>query len=206
MAGMDAWKARWKGRVPGLSGCRHRYAVLCPLAEIDGEPHFLFEVRAASLNRQPGEVCFPGGEAGPGEEAAACALRETWEELHIAPEHVAVLGLSDFLCFPSKFLLQPVVGILAPEGLRELAPSPDEVAGTFTAPVSFFASTPPDVPAYSLEPRLPEDFPYETAGISRTYRWGRGSVDVPIWRYREHVIWGMTARIIRDLLAEMQNS
>ena len=27
----------------------------------------------------------------------------------------------------------------------------------------------------------------------------RGKVDVPVWYWQGHVIWGMTARIVRDL-------
>ena len=46
-------------------------------------PHLLFEVRADTLDRQPGEVCFPGGHMESGETPAACALRETEEELSI---------------------------------------------------------------------------------------------------------------------------
>ena len=53
----------------------------------------LFEVRSATLRRQPGEVCFPGAAISRGEEPTACALRETWEgALGIPPEGVEVLA------------------------------------------------------------------------------------------------------------------
>lgn len=201
----ENWKARWGHHIPHLSGGRSCYAVLCPIAEVDGALHFLFEVRAASLKRQPGEVCFPGGQAAAGESAAVCALRETQEELRIPPEHITLLGQSDFLCSQSGFLLQPVLGLIQPEGLRNLDPSPDEVGDVFTAPVSFFLDTVPEIWSYTLEPQIPSDFPYSAVGIDRDYRWDRGKVDIPIWHYQGHTVWGMTARIIRDVLSHMKN-
>ncbi|MFP3361046.1 coenzyme A pyrophosphatase, partial [Planococcus sp. SIMBA_143] len=39
----------------------YKYAILLPLMEKEDGIHLLFEVRAASLRRQPGEICFPGG-------------------------------------------------------------------------------------------------------------------------------------------------
>ena len=35
-------------------------AVLVPLVYQENKLHVLFEVRSATLNRQPGEICFPG--------------------------------------------------------------------------------------------------------------------------------------------------
>jgi peroxisomal coenzyme A diphosphatase NUDT7 len=34
----------------------HKYAILVPLIEQNGETHVLFEVRAYHLRRQPGEI------------------------------------------------------------------------------------------------------------------------------------------------------
>ena len=64
-------------RETGLMDATGRYAVLVPLVEHDGELSVLYEVRAATLRRQPGEVCFPGGRMEPGETPEVSALRET---------------------------------------------------------------------------------------------------------------------------------
>lgn len=196
------FRRRWSGHTPGLLGARQRYAVLCPLLERPDGLHFLFEVRSAAL-KQAGEVCFPGGRAEPGEALLDCALRETFEELAIPPERVEILGQSDFLCQPGKFLLQPVIGLVDRAGFSAMRPSSDEVAEVFTVPVSFFADTPPQSWTYALEPQVPSDFPYEAVGIPADYRWGRGRVEVPVWTYDGHVIWGMTARILKNIMGAM---
>ena len=190
---------RFRGHEPGLMGARHRYAVLCPLVEKPDGAHLLFEVRAAGL-RQGGEVCFPGGRAEPGENPVDCALRETVEELAIPASSVTVLGTPDFICSQRGFLLYPVLGLVSQEGLEAMRPSPAEVAEVFTVPFAFFQTTEPEVYTYDLIPQSPEGFPYEELGIARDYPWSRGRVEVPVWRYEGHVIWGMTARIVRELI------
>lgn len=193
---------RWGGHVPGPMGVRRRFAVLLPLLEEPDGLRLLFEVRAAGVH-QGGEVCFPGGRAEDGENAEDCALRECWEELAIPPEEIRILGKTDYLLHQRGFLVQPVAGLVSSAGLAGLTPSPAEVAEVFTVPLSFFETTPPALYRYQLTPRAPEDFPYETVGIRRDYPWGEGQVEVPVWQYDGHVIWGMTARILRDVLDRM---
>lgn len=184
---------------PALLGAHREYAVLCPLIRQPDGLHLLFEVRASAI-RQGGETCFPGGRLEPGETPAACALRETEEELSIPAAAIELLGQGDFLCNPRGFLLHPLPGLVSPEGLAALSPTPAEVAEVYTVPLSFFRTVPPRVYTYALTPQVPEDFPYETVGISRDYSWSHGQMEVPIWVYEEHVIWGITARLVQSLI------
>lgn len=184
---------------PTLLGAREEYAVLCPLVERKDGLHLLFEVRAAGI-RQGGETCFPGGRMESGESPAACALRETEEELAIPPAEIQLLGEGDFICNQRGFLLRPVTGLVSAEGMRRLRPAPAEVAEVYTVPLDFFRSTPPERYSYTLVPRVSEDFPYERVGIPRDYRWAGGRVEVPVWHYQGHIIWGMTARLVRGLI------
>lgn len=85
------------GYRPTLQQARAEFAVLVPLIERPDGLHLLYEVRAQNLRHHAAEVCFPGGRMEPGETPVQCALRETWEELAIAPEDVTVLGELDFL-------------------------------------------------------------------------------------------------------------
>lgn len=198
MGELERLRRRYSGHKPGLLGARHSYAVLCPLVEQPDGLHMLFEVRAAQL-RQGGEVCFPGGRMEPGESVEDCALRETQEELSIPPKEVTLLGTPDFICNQRGFLLHPVLGLVSARGFAGLRPSPAEVSEAFTVPLAFFQTTEPDIYRYDLLPQIPEEFPYESIGIPRTYPWSKGQTEVPVWHYQGHVIWGMTARITADI-------
>ena len=202
MRELELLRRRYGGHMPTLLGARHEYAVLCPLLEQPDGLHFLFEVRASAI-RQAGETCFPGGRMEPGESPTDCSLRETMEELAIPPSEIQILGRGDFICNQRGFLLRPLPGLVSPAGLATLRPAPAEVAEVFTVPVEFFRATLPQPCADDLIPRVPESFPYEAVGIPRDYPWNCGKVEVPVWLYGGHAIWGMTARIVRDLVSHL---
>lgn len=199
MTGAQDLRRIWSEHIPGLLNAKARYAVLCPILEHPDGLYVLLEVRAAGL-KQGGEVCFPGGRAEPGETFEECALRETCEELAIPAREIELIGKTDFLCQPGRSLIQPVLGIVSPAGYAAMRPSSDEVAEVFTVPLEFLRCTEPDLYAYQLKAQIPEDFPYEAVGIPKNYRWSGGEAEVPIWHYDGHVIWGMTGRILLDII------
>lgn len=196
---LSSLRSRYSGHIPTLIGSHREYAVLCPLVILPDGLHLLFEVRSSTVS-QAGEVCFPGGRMEPGESPAECALRETWEELHIPAQEIQVLGDGDFICNQRNFLLRPILGLISPSGLDSIVPSAAEVSETFTVPLEFFQETPPELWSYDLIPQIPPDFPYREVGIPETYPWGHGQVELPIWHYHGYTIWGMTARIVRNLI------
>ena len=197
------FERRFMDHTPVLMDVRAHYAVLVPLVERPGGLCLLYEVRADTLGRQPGEVCFPGGRLEPGEDAVSCALRETWEELGIPRPAVEVVAELDWLTHQGGFVLYPVLGIVAPEAAERLRPGPAEVKETFLAPVRFFRENPPQVYHYPLRAEVGEDFPYHLIGFDRGYRWRAGGMEVPIWSYRGHAVWGLTARIIKHLMEQL---
>ena len=203
MTGPKDLRRIWDGYTPGLLSAPGRYAVLCPFIQRPDGLHVLLEVRAAGL-KQGGEVCFPGGRAEPNETFEACALRETFEELAIPPGEIELIGKSDFLCVPGKSLIQPLLGLVSPAGLAAMVPASSEVAEVFTVPLAFLCSTEPELYTYHLKAQLPQFFPYDTIGISPDYPWKGGIAEVPIWQYDGHVIWGMTARILLDIVRHLK--
>ncbi len=190
-----------KARTPGLMDSRRAYAVLVPLVEHRGELHLLYEVRARTMRRQPGEVCFPGGRMEEGETAEECALRETWEELGIPSEQIRLLGRLDFIAHRASFLMQPVLGVVDSGALTpHLRPNPAEVEEYFLVPLSHLLETEPVEYTYELIPAPAENFPYELIGIPRDYRWQHGWENVPVYPWQGRAIWGLTGRITRNLV------
>lgn len=189
-----------QARTPGLMDSRRSYAVLVPLVEREGELQLLYEVRAKTLRRQPGEVCFPGGRMEPGETPEACALRETFEELSIPPERIRLLGRLDFIAHRASFLMQPVLGVVDSGALEAMRPSPAEVEEVFFVPLSHLLETEPIEYDYELIPTPAVNFPYELIGIPRDYQWQHGRENVPVYPWQGRAIWGLTGRITRNFV------
>ena len=198
-----------KSRTPGLMDAHRRYAVLVPLVERDGELSVLYEVRARTLRRQPGEVCFPGGRMEGEETPEDCALRETWEELSIPPERVRLLGRLDFIAHRANFIMYPILARVDRAAVDRMAPNPAEVGETFQIPLRHLMTHPPLEYNYTLLPSTDGNFPYELIGIPRDYRWQPGGENVPVYPWEGHAVWGLTGRITRhlvQLLQEMGNT
>jgi 8-oxo-dGTP pyrophosphatase MutT (NUDIX family) len=157
-------------------------AVLAPLYARAGHPYLLFTQRSLDLSRHKGEISFPGGGHDRADASlASTALRETQEELGLAPETIELLGaLPAVFAAVSNYLIVPYVGWLG-DGLPPLTPSPSEVAGVIEAPLAALAD-----PA-----------------IYHTELWRRGDAEhlVHFYDFGEYRIWGATARMLHSLLS-----
>lgn len=157
-------------------------AVLALLYPRDGVPYLLFTRRSIQLPSHRGEISMPGGSRDTGDGSlAATALRETWEEIHLASTAIEVLGsLPPHFTVVSNFWVTPVVGWL-PSGLPPLTPNPAEVEEIIEAPIAALAD--------------PTIFHEET--------WVRGGVarSIHFYDYGPYRIWGLTGFILSALLA-----
>lgn len=139
-------------------------AVLVPLIDTKQGPAVLFEVRAAGLGWQPGDVCFPGGRYECGDDSfAKTAVRETCEELGITEDKIELCGELDYLVTHMGPIIHPFVGRLANE--VKLDCNSDEVAEIFTVPLNFLLVSEPRVAHMELANRA--------TGIS-----GRGIISI----------------------------
>lgn len=198
---LQQWKDKFSAHRPTLQGARGEYAVLVPLVERPDGWHLLYEVRAAALHHQPGEVCFPGGKMEPGETPVDCAVRETREELGVTPEQIEVLGRLDFV-LRGQSIVYPVLAHLRVDEPSALPIGPDEVAEVFTVPLQWLREHPPQVYRRTL-PIHPADFPYDAVGVSPNYPWAPLALEVPIYHGLPHPLWGLTARITAHLAEQI---
>ena len=186
--------------IPGLLDGKGAFAVLVPLVQREDGLHVLYEVRAMTLRRQPGEVCFPGGHIEPGETPERCALRETEEELGIPVDKIRVLGRLDFIAHRANFIMYPILALIDGETADGMNICEAEVGETFEVPLSHLLSTDPIEYDYELIPTPARNFPYEVLNIPRDYKWQIGSENVPVYPWQGHAIWGLTGRITRHLV------
>lgn len=202
---LQDFREKFKDHTPTLQGIRGRYAVLVPLVELNGQLHLLYEVRSAKLRHHAAEVCFPGGSMEEGETAVQCALRETQEELGIAPEHIEIIGELDFLHLRSEGLMYPVLAYVDAAALDTMHYSADEVDNTFLVPLSFLQENKPRLYCYELRPIVDNDFPYDLVNAQPAYRWRPGHMEVPVYEGLPYPLWGLTARITYWLVENMES-
>ena len=153
-------------------------AVLIPVVG-GNDPQLIFTVRTENLPSHKGQISFPGGSIDPDDRSPeAAALREAEEEIGLDPASVTLLGKLDALhTFVSGYVVTPVVGWL--DAYPELRPNPAEVAQVLRVPVSDLVEDIRSEPGFT---HAGQTFPTEA------------------WIWNDHVIWGVTARIIRIFL------
>jgi 8-oxo-dGTP pyrophosphatase MutT (NUDIX family) len=118
-------------RVPADPAGRElkRAAVAITLVETDterGGTALLLTMRAADLRAHRGQWALPGGRCDEGETVIAASLRELREEVGLALETSAVLGLLDDYPTRSGYLITPVV--VWADKKAAISPNPAEVA------------------------------------------------------------------------------
>lgn len=112
-------------------------AVLLALIERPGGPWIVLTQRAAHLTAHAGQISLPGGRMERDDvSAVATALRESDEEIGLAPERVEVLGSLRAYDTITGFRIYPAVGWVGdpPAAWR---PDPAEVAEVFEVPLDF---------------------------------------------------------------------
>jgi len=166
------------------SGFSSEAAVLIPIFERAGEPYFLLTRRTEEVPTHKGQIAFPGGRRHEGEELETTALRETFEEVGIPAGSVEVLGRYHDYLSSTGYRVVPFAGYI--EGPFRAVPQAGEVAEVLEVPFAAFL----DPALVRVEKKLGRD----------------GWVDVHYVRFRGSEIWGLTARIIIDFLAQLEAS
>ena len=190
----------FKEREPRPVGRYKYFSVMLPLVEKDGKLHVLYEVRASKMKTRPGEVCFPGGGIEKGETKEQCAVRETCEELGVPANAITIINEIDMLHVYSNYTMYCYLGKLDYEELLKATPSEHEVEEYFLVPLEEMLETEPFVYPVDIKPMIGDDFPYHMVGPENTYNWSHGQYEIPIYRFGERVVWGLTARLTKSFL------
>ena len=178
----EAVHVTFEQHTPEPIGDHRIFAVLVPFVERGGELYLLYETRSRKMKTQPGETC---------------------EEIGIHPGQVHVAGPADYLIGKADFTLFPFVATVDPDAVEHMTLQRDEVDEVFLVKVSDLAKVKPEVYIERMKAVIPEDFPYERVGISENYRWRIGQNKVLVYEVNGRIIWGMTAMITNQVLAEM---
>lgn len=155
-----------------------RSAVLLTVLRGADEDLLLFTKRTTSVEHHKGQISFPGGRLDDGETLQDCALRETREEVGIDPRDIRLLGRLDDTWTPTNYIMTPFVG-LAPYPY-DFHVNPGEIDQLLVFPLS----------------RLMNPDCYEENEMSYL---GRTAM-VPFFHLGETIIWGATARILKQFL------
>jgi len=154
-------------------------AVLVPLLWKDGEWHVLVTKRTQTVAHHKGQISFPGGACEPADgDKLETALRETFEEVGIAPKSVEVLGAADDYQTITRFVVTPFIGVVPFPYEAHL--NQEEVEDVVEVPLSFLRD-----PVHLRVER------WEEQGRSR---------EVLFWDYGPYTIWGATAQMLKEFL------
>jgi len=154
-------------------------AVLVPLFQKGKDCHLLFTKRSEGVKYHKGEISFPGGMVDEEDkELINTALREADEEIGLKERDVQIIGVLDDIVTITEFIVTPIVGLFP-------YPYPFKVSEVEIAELI-------EVPLASL---LEEDCFSER----EIFRGGQKEV-VYAYQYGKHIIWGATARILKQFL------
>jgi len=154
-------------------------AVLVPLFKKGDGCHLLFTKRSDQVKHHKGEISFPGGVVDEEDlELISTALREADEEIGLRKSDVQILGILDDIVTVTEFIVTPIVGLFP-------YPYPFKVSEVEIAELI-------EVPLSSL---LRE----KSFSEKEMIRGGQKEI-VYAYQYEKHIIWGATARILKQFL------
>ena len=165
-------------------------AVAAIARDSDGGAELLF-IRRADRDGDPwsGHVAFPGGRVDPGDvDAEAAAVRETLEEIGLdLRRHARPLGqLGDVVAHahgkPLPLVVRPYVYALGTT-TPTLRLDGGEVRDAMWIPVGFLQ-----------DPANRGVLPWRVLGVT---------VEMPCYRWQEHVLWGLTLKMVDELLGAL---
>lgn len=143
--------------------------------------------RSIFVQNHKNEISFPGGAVEKGDgNIYQTALRETCEEINICKRSIRFLGSLDPFVTHYGLEIYPFIGSISEFEFMQAAPN-WEVQEIFTIPLEWFFY------AGNLETKIIES----GIGVQRK---------VSMYKtYHDHLVWGITAEIIKDFIQKLTN-
>ena len=154
-------------------------AVLALLHPIENQTHVALIRRNTYPGVHSGQISFPGGKVEESDsDLIHTATRETHEEVGVSSDHYSIWGeLTQVYIPPSRFLVQPVVGLAEHE--LQFTREEREVEEILHAPLTLFTA--------------------ENTLVREKLDVGGFKVEVPVFKWDGHIIWGATAMMLSEL-------
>ena len=185
---------------PYINGYKNmkRASVLIPIVKKDNSHYILFELRSKNLKTQPNEISFPGGKIENNESPLDAVIRETCEELGTYKENLSIISPLDLLITPGNMIIHPFVGYI--NDIDTLNINKDEVDHIFLVPVSYLLKHDPSLYNNEVQVIPNKNFPYDIIPNKKDYKFATSNYRVLFYKYKDYVIWGITAKILENFL------
>jgi 8-oxo-dGTP pyrophosphatase MutT (NUDIX family) len=174
--------------------------VLIPIFPTPEGPHVVL-IRRTARGRHAGQHAFPGGRPEPADAGLkATALREAYEEIGIDPACVTIVAALPVVeTIVTNYAISAFVGVL--DRYPSLVAQPDEVSEILEIPLTaLMADGLPLVEEWELP--LPGE-PWTAPAPDATPEQRRRTIQFYPWR--DHRIWGATARMIEHLVRAIRD-
>lgn len=185
---------------PYINGYKNmkRASVLIPIVKKDNSHYILFELRSKNLKTQPNEISFPGGKIENNETPLCAVIRETCEELGTYKENINIISPLDLLITPGNMIIHPFVGYI--NDIDNLNINKDEVDHIFLVPIHYLLKHEPSLYNNEVQVIPNENFPYDIIPNKKDYKFATSNYRVLFYKYKDYVIWGITAKILENFL------
>ena len=158
-------------------------AVLMLIYPKNDIPHFTLIQRTAYKGTLGGQISFPGGKQEAEESLKETALRETFEEIGVAPDKIQVLGeITQIYIPPSNFLVSPFIGFVDFEPV--FTPEVKEVEEIIEVKISDLIDN------EKIKRKKIKVGKYTETPIL---------IDVPYFELNYNTVWGATATILSEV-------
>ena len=161
--------------------------VLILIYPIDDKPHLVVTRRNAYASVHSSQISFPGGkyETDLDYDLVHTALRETHEEIGVAPTDVELIGnLTHVYIPPSNFYVWPSVAITSAQPLFK--PDPKEVLDIIEISLVDL-----------LDPSFISQVEVDVKGLNRS---------VPCFNFYGNIVWGATAIMLSEFTTVLERA